>query len=567
MADKPESQPDEQPQDAAAGKAGRGTSKGRRAAKAAKAEAAAAAKSSAADSTPAAGRKNGRLVGLAAGLGILVLGAGGIVAGSVIQPPRAAAELPPVSAAVPAGEFTGVCPEPLKLLDSSAEEVDPEFSPVSTTAETRARAVVLSDLGGTVPGSALFELGSDTPLRGIAEFTGEAGSAAGNEAGETKVLAEVVPSQDISAATVLTVEPMGQQHPQAGATMTYSAEDGDLRGLAAANCMTPSNDFWLLGASTTVGNSAVLNLYNATETASTVDLELVGAEGPIQAAGSRGLLIAPGESKSIVLAGLAANQESLAVHVSSSGGPIVGTIQQSVLRQLTPGGVELLQPSAGASLSQVVTGIEVQDAKTAQEIRGQAGYENASPALNVVVPGAGDATVEVRVFGPDGQVPLPGGGVFNVAAGTVSAIPLDSLPQGSYSVQVTSDVSVVASARVSRGTGEGDPVDFGWAPSTDRLGSEHLAIVPGGVNSRLSFIAPEGAAKVSVTPISASGQLGSERVVDVPGGSTVSLNPKANGADPAALLIGATGDPVHGSQMVFNGSSPNISVLAVPPGT
>ncbi|MCW2132459.1 DUF5719 family protein [Arthrobacter sp. VKM Ac-2550] len=625
MADKPDNQPDEQPgpadpQGAASGKADRGTRKGRRAARAAKAQEAAAAKSSDAGSAPAAktkasaraakttavapaakteasapaaeaaaddadptasvtpradgregesvaGKKNGRLVGLAAGLGILVLGTGGIVAGSVMQPPRAAAELPPVSAAVPAGEYTGVCPEPLKLLDSSAEEVDPEFSPVSNTAETRARAVVLSDLGGTVPGSALFELGSDSALREIAEFTGEAGSTGRSEAGETKVLAEVVPSQDISAATVLTVEPMGQQHPQAGATMTYTAEDGDLRGLAAANCMTPSNDFWLLGASTTVGSSAVLNLYNATETASTVDLELVGAEGPIQAAGSRGLLIAPGESKSIVLAGLAANQESLAVHVSSSGGPIVGTIQQSILRELTPGGVELLQPSAGASLSQVVTGIAVQDEKTAQEIRGQSGYGSASPALNVVVPGASDATVEVRVFGPKGQVALPGGGVFNVAAGTVSAIPLDSLPEGTYSAEVTSDVSVVASGRVSRGTGEGDPVDFGWAPSTDRLGSEHLAIVPGGVSSRFTFIAPEGNAKVSVTPISANGQLGTERVVDVPGGSTVSLNPKANGADPAALLIGATGDPVYASQVAFTGSSPNISVLAVPPGT
>ncbi|WP_179951885.1 DUF5719 family protein [Arthrobacter crystallopoietes] len=600
MADKPDNQPDEQsapadPQDAAAGKAERGTRKGRRATKTAKAQEAAAAKASAAGSAraakrnasapaasttadatprpdgredePPARKKNGRLVGLAAGLGILVLGTGGIVAGSVMQPPRAAAELPPVSAAVPAGEYTGACPEPLKLLDSSAEEVDPEFSPVSTTAETRARAVVLSDLGGTVPGSALFELGSDSPLREIAEFTGEAGSTGRSEAGETKVLAEVVPSQDISAAIVLRVEPMGQQHPQAGATMTYTAEDGDLRGLAAANCAMPSNDFWLLGASTTVGSSAVLNLYNATETASTVDLELVGAEGPIQAAGSRGLLIAPGESKSIVLAGLAANQESLAVHVSSSGGPIVGAIQQSVLRELTPGGVELLQPSAGAGLSQVLTGIAVQDEETAQEIRGQAGYENASPALNVVVPGASDATVEVRVFGSKGQVALPGGGVFNVAAGTVSAIPLDSLPGGTYSVQVTSDVSVVASARVSRGTGEGDPVDFGWAPSTDRLGSEHLAIVPGGVSSRFSFIAPEGNAKVSVTPVGANGQLGSERVLDVPGGSTVSLNPMAGGADPAALLIGATGDPVYGSQVVFTGGSPNISVLAVPPGT
>lgn len=515
--------------------------------------------------TQAAGRKR-PLLGTAAGVGVLLLGVGAVAAGSLLEPPRGAAQLDPISAAVPAGNLTAVCPEPLKLLDSAADEVDPEFSPVSKTAVTKARATVFSDLGGTIPGSALTELGGDSPLVEIADFTGKAGSSGSNEAGETKVVAKVVAGQDITAPTVLSVEPLGEQHARAGAAMSYTASDGDLRGMAAANCLTPSNDFWLLGASTTVGASSVLNLYNASETPSTVDLELIGPKGAIQAAGSRGLLLAPGESRSWVLAGLAAGQESLAVHVSSSGGAVAGTIQQSVLRGLTPGGVELLQPGNGPGLREVVTGIEVQDAKVARQIRGQSGYENAAPALEVVVPGSGDATLEVRLFGPKGQVELPGGGVLTAAGGSILSIPLDSLPAGTYSADISSNVSINAAARISRGTGTGKPVDFGWAPSSGRLGNEHLAVLPPAGSSKLSFTAPDGEAEISLRPVDAKGNIGAARKVAVPAGTTVTADAK-NGGNPAALLVSATGDAVYGSQIVTNGSKPDISVLPIPQGT
>lgn len=513
-----------------------------------------------------AARRKRPLLGAAAGVGVLLLGVGAVAAGSLLEPPRGAAQLDPISAAVPAGNLTAVCPEPLKLLDSAADEVDPEFSPVSKTAVTKARATVFSDLGGTIPGSALTELGADSPLVEIADFTGKAGSSGSNEAGETKVVAKVVAGQDLTAPTVLSVEPLGEQHARAGAAMSYTASDGDLRGLAAANCLTPSNDFWLLGASTTVGASSVLNLYNASETPSTVDLELIGPKGAIQAAGSRGLLLAPGESRSWVLAGLAAGQESLAVHVSSSGGAVAGTIQQSVLRGLTPGGVELLQPGNGPGLREIVTGIEVQDAKVARQIRGQSGYENAAPALEVVVPGSGDATLEVRLFGPKGQVELPGGGVLTAAGGSILSIPLDSLPAGTYSADISSNVSINAAARVSRGTGTGKPMDFGWAPSSGRLGNEHLAVLPPAGSSKLSFTAPDGDAEISLRPVDAKGNIGAARKVAVPAGTTVTADAK-NGGDPAALLVSATGDAVYGSQIVTNGSKPDISVLPIPQGT
>lgn len=514
----------------------------------------------------AAGSRN--VLGIAAGIALLAVAGTAAAAGSVSGIGSAAAEVPAVAAEVPAGNFTGVCPEPPRLLDSAADETDPQFSPVSESASARARAVVFSDLGGTLPGSSLAELGARKPLVTIAKSAGDSGAEVrgSSEDGQTRLIAGVVPGQALTDPTVLTVEPVAGQQALAGAAMTYRAGDGDLRGLAAANCTAPANDFWLLGAATTVGATAVLDLHNPTRTPSTVDLELVGTEGRIQAAGARGLLLAPGESRSIVLGGLAAGQDSLAVHVSTSGGPVSGTIQQSILRGLTPGGVELLTPTAGASAQQVITGVVVQSGKLSRSVRSQDGYGSAAPALEVVVPGGQDAALQVRVFGKDGEVELPGGRGVTAAAGTVTAVPLDSLPAGTYSVQVSSDVSVVAAARVSRATSKGAPVDFAWAPAAARLGSEHVAVVPGGVGSRLVFGAPAEAAEIKLVPVDGQGGLGKARVVKVPAGTTVSVDPKAGGAGPAAVMVSAAGGAVYGSQVLVASGRPDVSVLPVPAG-
>ena len=75
-----------------------------------------------------------------------------------------------------------------------------------------------------------------------------------------------------------------------------------------------------------------------------MNLELYGKAGQIKASGSRGLLVGPKSTRSIVLAGLAPGEERLSVHVRSSGGPVSALIQQSVLRGLTSGGVDFIAP-------------------------------------------------------------------------------------------------------------------------------------------------------------------------------------------------------------------------------
>ncbi|WP_155853839.1 DUF5719 family protein [Arthrobacter sp. H5] len=512
------------------------------------------------------------VAGVATGV-VLLGGAGSMVAWSIVAVPGGAAiQLPVPTAAVPPGEFSAVCAAPPRLLDGEVDGVDPNFSPVSETAESSIGAMVLSDLGGALPGSSLSPLAGGESLVTIAGDTAESGDSAApevsNEDGLTNRTAGVVRGQQIEGPTVLRAQAVGGQQATAGASLTYAATDGDLRGLASANCQSPGSDFWVLGASTTVGSTAVLNLHNPSLTPATVNLDLHGADGPIEAPGGQGILLPPGESQSIVLAGFAANQEQLAVRVLSDGGSITGVIQQSVLRGLTPGGVELIQPGAAASSTQFVSGIQVQDQDTAQAIQEQDGYASASPSLQVVVPGGTDAVLDIRLYGPDGEVELPGGGVVTAVAGGIASIPLDSLPAGNYAAAISSDVLVAAAAKVSRGSEPEEPVDLAVAPSTGRLGSEHVAVLPENVDSSFVFSAPSGRSEVQLTPVAGDGTLGEAKVFSIAGGTAVSVPSADLGDGVVSVLIAATGDPAYGAQVQsLDGDTPGISITPIAPGS
>ncbi|MDF9278415.1 DUF5719 family protein [Arthrobacter sp. EH-1B-1] len=520
-------------------------------------------------------KRSGTWVRGAAGVaaGVVLVSATGVLAGaSIVQNIEGAAVTFPVpTAAVPAGEYSAVCPEPLRLLEGTVDGGDPEFSPVSETARNRVSAMTLSDLGGTVPGSSITPLGGGDPLAVLAEQVPESEQEdpqVSNEDGLTNRVAGVVSGQAVEGAAVLRAQALGEQRATAGAGFTYTATDGDLSGLAVAHCQVPSNDFWLVGAVTTVGATAVLNLHNPSQSPATVNLDLYGSEGVVDAPGGRGILIAPGESESIVVAGLAANEENVAIRVRSDGGRVSGFIQQSMLRGLTPGGVELIQASAPSASSQVVPGIQIQAPDVMDPIIAQEGYAGAGPSLQVAVPGGTDAVLDVRVFGPNGEVELPGGGVVTAAAGSVTSIPLESLQEGNYSAVISSDVLISASARVVRGTEPEEPVDLAQVPSAVRLGSQHVSTLPTGADAAYVFSAPTGRAEVRLLPVTAEGALGEEQVFDVAGGTTLTVPAADLGKETVAVLIGVSGDPAYGAQVTtLDGDTPGISVAPIPAGS
>jgi len=511
-----------------------------------------------------------RLGGVLAAV-VLVAAGGGLVSATALTPqgPGSSRPLAAPLAAVPAGSSVGVCPGPARLLAGAPVGTDPQFSPESASARSDVSAVVLGSGAGVLPGSRLASLAGGTLVElAKAAPASETPSAAPARPAAAAPLAGVVAQQGVDDVSVLSADAQTDRQPSAGAVMRYTAEDGDLRGTAAAACQQPGNDLWLVGANTALGRTAVLKLSNASGSPATVSLELFSAEGPIQAPGSRGLLVAPGTTRSVILAGLAPGQEQLSVRVRSAGGPVAAHIQQSVLRGLTPGGVEFIAPAAAPALRQVISGVDTQDPSALADLTGKSGFGDAGPALQITVPGTADAVVAVKLYGRDGEKALPGGGVVTAKAGSVTEVPLAGVPAGLYTVAVSSDVSVTAAARVTRGLKDDEASDFAWSPASARLGSQHVVPVPGSGARYLIFGAPEGRATISYTPVTADGKVHAAAAADIGGGTTASINvPGEVGGSPlVGYLVSAAGDPAYGAVLLQHDVRADISTTAIAPG-
>lgn len=500
----------------------------------------------------------------------LVAAGGGLVSAASLTPQNPASrQLEAPVAAVPAGSSVGVCPGPARLLEGTPVGTDPQFSPESATAKTAVSAAVLGSSAGIIPGSRLAPL-KGAPLAEIAPGAAPAASAPAASAppARTPVLvAGVLPQREVDNISVLSADAQNNHQAAAGAVLSYTAEDGDLQGSAAAACQQPGNDLWLVGANTALGRSAVLNLTNASSTPATVSLDLFGSEGPIQAPGSRGLLVAPGSSRSIILAGLAPGQERLGVRVRSTGGPVAAVIQQSVLRGLTPGGVDFITPGTAPSVSQVAAGLDIQDPAALAALKAKPGFADAGPALEVAVPGATDAVVEIKLYGPDGQKALPGGGVVTAKAGAVTEVSLAGVPAGTYTVAASSDVSFAATARLTRGLQAGDAADIAFSAASARLGSQHIVAVPRAGDRQLVLGAPAGRATVTYTPITADGKIRTAGTADIAGGTTVSIKIPADvgGSPLVGYVVSAAGDPAYGALVLARDGRQDISAVALAP--
>ncbi len=517
---------------------------------------------------PAARPRTRRLGGVLAAV-VLVAAGGGLVSATALTPQGPGSSRPVAAplAAVPAGSSVGVCPGPARLLEGATVGIDPQFSPESATARSNVNAVVLGSGSGVLPGSRLASLTGSTLVE-VAKAAPVSEGPPATRPAAAAPLAGVVAQQGVDDVTVLSADAQADRQPSAGAVMRYTAEDGDLRGSAAAACQQPGNDLWLVGANTALGRTAVLKLSNASSSPATVSLELFGAEGLIQAPGSRGLLVAPGTTRSVILAGLAPGQERLSVRVRSAGGPVAAHIQQSVLRGLTPGGVEFIAPAAAPALRQVITGVDIQDPAGLAGLTSRSGFADAGPALQLAVPGSADAVIAIKVFGRDGQKALPGGGVVTAKAGSVTGVSLAGVPAGPYTVSVSSDVSFTAAARATRGLTAEDASDFAWSPASARLGSQHIVPVPGPGERFLIFGAPEGRATISYTPVTADGKVHAAAAADIAGGTTASIQVPADvdGSQLVGYLVSAAGDPAYGAVLLQQDGRQDISTIAVAPG-
>jgi hypothetical protein len=524
------------------------------------------------------GRNARRAAGLA-GVGVVALVAAAVAVGTIAAPAAPEVDGAAAPASLSAAPAQGVCPGPPRLPAGAAEGTDTEFSPVSTSARSSMTSLLLSDLAGRFPGSTLRPLhqaASDDVAAGtVRKLTtpqpaevqqGEPATSGpdGVPVREATVRNIANPGGPDGAASVVTVEPIGGQPGRAQALARYSAADGDLTGLDTSACMAPAHEHWLAGATTTVGSTAILVLSNPSASASTVDLTLHGAEGPVEAPGTNGILLAPGQTRSIVLGGVAPDEDHLTVHVEAQGGAVGAAIQQHRLYGITPGGVEIIQPTAAPSRGAVMPGVKVPSAESTKDITAQDGYESAGPAVMIAAPTVG-TTATVTVSGMNGPADLPGKSTVELAAGATVRYPLTGLASGTYTVTVTAEDPVVASAAGLRGE-PGRPLDISSVSAVGALGLERLVARPSETTGLLVMYSV-GGGSVEFTPVFDDGSTGTGTVQEVAAGTSRAVDldrlPGAGGGRVIGVLLTTGAGDVHAG--VATGTDEGISAYPVVP--
>ncbi|WP_353815396.1 DUF5719 family protein [Agromyces sp. SYSU T00266] len=455
--------------------------------------------------------------------GVAVLAAGGLAAGallaaSVAPLPEVVAE-PPSTVVQPAeSRQLRVCPGPLLSL------ADDAASAATARSSGAPELIVAAD-----PESATIER---TPL--------EAPDNAGADAGGGPIAISAEPGAVLAGML-------------AGA-QSQAVSSESLSGFAAAACVEPASDSWLLAGATEVGRSGLVLLANPGEVASTVDVRVVGETGPVEAPAGLGIVVPPGSQRVVSLAGLAPSVRTPVVHVTSGGAPIAAALQHSVVLGLEPAGVELSTPAAPPATRQVVPGVVVTDAPGVAPDEDHAEGDD-FPALRLFAPDEAEASAVVEV--------RDGGGAavsrieVTLAAGQATDLPLGTLDPGAYTVVVDADAPVVAAARSTVLGDGGDPIlaDLAWSAATGPLLERAAVAIPDGPGATLRLANPGDEAATATVSIG-----GGERSVAVPAGGAASV--PVRGGD-RLILEGVEG--LHAA-VTFEDGDVLASIPVAPPG-
>ncbi|HWH26746.1 MAG TPA: DUF5719 family protein [Pseudolysinimonas sp.] len=338
-----------------------------------------------------------------------------------------------------------------------------------------------------------------------------------------------------SAPRVLKVAPSDGAALTGAQSQTVSALD--YVGFSAAACTEPSSSIWFAGGATTVGRTTLLTLDNPTDVAATVRVTILGESGEVVAPGMAGIEVNPGQQRVLSVAGFAPGLASPVIHVEARGGQIAAFLQQSIVRGLDATGVDVVNPGADPATVQTIPGVRIRDAVGVSRTLALADWEDAVSAVRVGVPGTADAHVTVTVKSSDPTIESTSF-TTKVSAGSVDELPLDSgthtetdaisLPDGLYTVTVTSDVPVVAGVRTTTATDvgdspEGEPEaapasDFAWYPAVAPLDGDTLIAVAPGPDPKFAVTNPT---KEAMTVVLTS-RSGNEVSIAVAAGATSS---------------------------------------------
>ncbi len=336
---------------------------------------------------------------------------------------------------------------------------------------------------------------------------------------------------------------------------TSVATKGGDRGLAGVRCAAPGTDLWFLGSGPVEAERIDLYVSNVDAQATSVDVEALSGEGPLDTGDGHGIPVDPFTTKVIGIGespeGLGSIVDSarvLALHVRTTTGRVAASV-----RIHTAKGVDWVPLAPSPGTSHVVPGIP-----------GGSG----SRRLLIAVPGEFDARVTVQAITANGAFAPQGQDTLDAPAQTVTPLDLGQALAGKgAAIRLTSDRPITAGfiAQV------GDDVAYGAGSAPLGPGGSSGGVVADNRadESAVLLSAPQGAATVHITSVTAQGTLGKPQVVKVAASRTLEVR-VGEPAGPAARDFGIMISPQPGSGPVYAArllrkKGDLITVLPVPP--
>jgi hypothetical protein len=286
-------------------------------------------------------------------------------------------------------------------------------------------------------------------------------------------------SSAISDATSLTNINSSKDSAQGSSVLTGSSIQlsaiGPMRGLAAASCQQPSNDFMIVGGSTLAGREALLVLTNPSPIDATADLRIFTDLGELTVSGLSGISVPAQSTTAISLASFAPTVPALAVQIQSQGAKLAGWIQARAVRGTAATGVDWISPNPEETDKAVLPGLVIRGTRVINQRVKSEENSDAGHALRIFAPEGANLTVQIVSSESDVF-----GAVFTgiIEPGTVSDFPIAELKDGNYSVFISSDKPVFSGLRVARGnSGDSPTLDFAWVSPAEELLSDRAVAI------------------------------------------------------------------------------------------
>lgn len=300
-------------------------------------------------------------------------------------------------------------------------------------------------------------------------------------------------------------------------------------GLAVSRCDRPADQWWFNGVDTEVGTTSRLVLANPSPGIAVADVLVYGPDGPVRAAGSRGIAVAPTSRRSLDLARLAPGLSNAAVQVRTQRGRVVAALHTTRIVGVTPAGSEWVAPSTPPSTDVVVNG-------------GLAG--GGQRVLVIANPGGREALVQVQALTTSGPFRPTALSNLRVKPGSVLVTEVTAVvDRASMSFRLASTVPVTGGV-VSTTTGARP--EFAASASSPLLDAPAVVPVTSGADLSLcANTAERGTGRLEVERVGREGtSLGSEEL-RVRGGSTACMDVDAASTLAYVVVSADRTDAVH----------------------